>query len=173
MKLLVIDCDGNLISRKGIPTIRLYCKKVDCSDEGKDVILHIRNFEPYCYCEGLEQSKIEKIANEYIKNIEIVQRYRPIGYQEHPTEMLKITLFNPKTTPAVRKLVENAGGLAYEADVQFKNRFLIDSGICGMSIIEFNETDKELKNYGLSTDELYIVDKEEIKLTDEIIKFEY
>lgn len=172
MKALIIDCDY-LISRNGIPTIRLYCKKVNCSDEGKDIVVHIRDFEPYCYVEGLELAQVEEITKDYIKHIEVVQKYRPIGYQEHPTEMLKLTLFNPKNTPAVRKLVENAGGLSYEADIQFKNRYLIDSGICGMSIISFNEEGRKLNNYGISIDELYIVDKEEISTSNEVVKFEY
>lgn len=172
MKLLVIDADY-IISKNGIPTVRLYGKKVGGIDEGKDTVVHIRNFEPYLYTEGLEESKIYEIAKDYIKNIEIVQRYRPIGYQEQPAEMLKITLFNPKTTPTVRKLVENNGGMVYEADILFKNRYLIDSGISGMSIINFDETDKELANYGLSCENLYIVNKEDITITKEIVQIEY
>lgn len=87
--------------------------------------------------------------------------------------MLKVVLFNPKVTPEVRELVEKAEGLCYEADILFRNRFLIDSGIVGMGTIEFNEIGKELNGYGLNCNILYIMGVEDIKVLDEIISIEY
>lgn len=100
-------------------------------------------------------------------------RYRPIGYQVDKVEMLRVVLYNPRVTPEVRGLVEEKGGLVYEADILFRNRFLIDSGINGMSVIEFNHVGKELTGYGLNCGELYIMGMNDIRVLDEIVSIEY
>jgi len=174
MKLLVIDVDY-LSNREGEPVIRLYGKKVGTADEGKDVILHAKGFEAYCYAnvEWSAKEDIEKALGTYIKRIELVKRYQSIGYQTDKSEMIKIVLFNPKSTPECRRILEEMDIQVMEADIQFKNRFLNDTGITGMSIISFNQIGKELKNYGLNCKELYIVDYKDIKLTKDEINIEY
>ncbi len=170
MRIVVLDCDYTY-NRKGEPVIRLYGRKVGGNEE--EVIIHVKRFEPYSYCEGISEEDVIGAAGEYIKRIEKVMRYRPIGYQVDKVEMLRVVLYNPKVTPEVRALVEKAGGIVYEADILFRNRFLIDSGINGMSVIEFNEIGKELGGYGLNCEELYIMEMEDIRVIDEIVSIEY
>lgn len=175
MKLLIIDADY-LSNRAGEPVVRLYGKKVDTHDEGKDVILHAKGFEPYFYAnvDWTAKEDIEKALGAYVKRIELVKRYQPIGYQVEKSEMIKIVLFNPKSTPECRKIIESMDIQAMEADVQFKNRFLIDTGIAGMSIIEFDQIGKELKHYSnLNCNELYIIDYKEIRITNDKVNIEY
>lgn len=170
MKVIVIDADYTY-NRNGEPVIRLYGRKI--SGSGGEVIVHVKGFEPYFYCEGISEEDVMGAAGEYIKRIEKVMRYRPIGYQVDKVEMLRVVLWNPRVTPEVRGLVEKAGGMVYEADILFRNRFLIDSGINGMSTIEFNEIGKELGDYGLNCKELYIMGMEDIRALDEIVSIEY
>lgn len=173
MKGIVIDADY-LSNRAGEPVVRLYCKKIGTSDEGKNFIAHIKGFEPYFYVNSGsdEKENIEEMLKEYVKRIEIVEKYLPIGYQTKKTEMLRVVLYNPKNTPECRRICEEKYSI-FEADILFKNRFLIDMDISGMSVIMFDEIGKELKNYGLNCGELYIVDKNEIKLTTDKINIEY
>lgn len=175
MKLLVIDADY-LSNREGEPVVRLYGKKVGTSDEGKNVILHCKGFEPYFYANIYWDAKkeIEDALGEYVKRIELVKRYQPIGYQTDKSEMIKVVIFNPKATPECRKILELMDIQVMEADVMFKNRFLIDTGITGMSIIEFDQVKKELDHYStLNCKELYIVDYKDVRVTTDKISIEY
>lgn len=178
MKVLVIDIDYTF-NKNQEPVIRIYGKKVGGSVEGEDVVLHVRNFEPYFYCSGedISISEINEVLGGYVKRVEVVKKYKPIGYQREKIDMFKIILKNPRVTPECRKmLVENMGDKIsgiYEADVLFRNRYMIDRGIDGMSVVEFNHIGKELSNYGLNCNEMYIVGLDEIKMTDEKVDFEY
>ncbi len=184
MKLMVIDSDY-AYNRNHEAVIRLYCKVVGGEDEGNDVVLHVLGMEPYFYVDnsGLDvfelQKKVEGVLKGYAKKVDIVMRFRPIGFQKDKVPMLKITLFNPKTTPECREMLktnipEITSSSLYEADIPFHNRFLVDMDINGMDTIQFNEQGKKLENYGLNCNSLYIVDKSEIKvLKDEVVKIEY
>lgn len=188
MKLLVIDSDYTY-SVDNKPIIRIYGKKVggvreDRSEE--DIVVHIYGFEPYIYVDdcgfdvGVLKGMIEKELRGYIKDVSIVQRYKPMGYQLVKSSILKIVLWNPKVVPEVRRLLvdkieEISDSKIYEADIVFRDRFLIDIGIDGMSIIEFNEVGKRLKNYGVGcSGGLYMVEVNDIKICkDEVVKVEY
>lgn len=173
MKVIVVDIDYTY-NRSGEPVIRIYGRKISgATDNDSEIVVHVNGVEPYFYCEGLSEEDVLGVAGEYIKRIEKVGRYRPIGYQVDKVEMLKVVLYNPKVTPDVRSLVEEKGGLVYEADILFRNRYMIDSGIVGMGVIEFNEIGKELEGYGLNCERLYIIGKEDIKVLDEIVNIEY
>ncbi len=184
MKLMLIDADYKF-NRNNEAVIRLYGKIVGGGDEGKSVALHVLGMEPYFYCDnsGVNifelQKTVEKVLKGYVKRVVIVKRFKPIGYQVEKTSMLKITLFNPKTTPECRDMLKNnipeiTSSSLYEADIPYANRFMVDMDINGMDIIEFDEQGKELNNYGLNVQRLYIVDKSEIKiLKDELVKIEY
>ncbi|MDD3474409.1 MAG: 3'-5' exonuclease [Candidatus Dojkabacteria bacterium] len=184
MKMIVIDADY-AYNRNSDAVVRLYGKIVGGVDEGKDIVLHVLGMEPYFYCDnsGLDifelQKIVEKVLKGYAKRVDVVMRYRPVGYQVEKTPMLKITLFNPKTTPECRDMLKNnineiTSASLYEADIVYVNRFMVDMDMNGMDVIEFNENGKELQNYGLNCDKLYIVDRGEIRvLKDEIVKIEY
>ncbi len=174
MDLLVIDCSYE-INKNSEPIIRIFGKKVGTSDEGKDIVLHARGFKPYCYANvaWIAEGEVKTALKGYFETIEKVERYNPIGYQTKKSEMLKIVLFNPKSTPEVRKMLEEMDIQVMEADVPFKNRFMLDTGISGMSVIQFDEIDKQINNYGMNVEELYMVDYKEIYVTDKIVNIEY
>lgn len=173
MRLLIIDCDY-LSNRAGEPVIRLYGKKID-TQNNENVILHVKGFEPYFYAnvEWTAKNDIENALGAYAKRIELVKREKPIGYQTEKSEMIKIVLYNPKSTPECRKILEAIDIQVMEGDIQFKNRFLNDVGITGMSVIEFNQIGKSLPNYGLNTEELYICEVKDIRVTEEKVNIEY
>ncbi len=173
MKLLIIDADYTM-NKLEEPVIRLYGKKVS-SGEGSDVILHVKGFEPYFYanCDWSDLEEIKIVVKEFAKRIETVEKFKSIGYQTKKSEMLKVVLCNPKDTPKCRELLENIDIEVFEADVQFKNRFLIDTGISGMSVIEFNHIGTELPNYGLNCNELYIINYKDVRITNDKVNIEY
>lgn len=174
MDVLVIDCDYKQ-NKKGEPIIRIFGKKVGTSDEGKDIVLHARGFKPYCYANvaWIAEEEVKTALKGYFETIEKVEKYQPIGYQTKKSEMLKIILFDPKSTPEVRKILEEMDIQVMEADIPFKNRFMLDIGMSGMSVIQFDEIDKQMNNYGLNVEELYMVDYNEIYVTDKIVNIEY
>ncbi len=181
MRLIIIDADYTY-NKENEPVIRIYGKEVV---GGKDLVLHVNGFEPYIYLDncGFDTNElivaIDRELKGYIKRIEKVYRFRPIGYQSVKIEMLRLVMFNPRITPEVRRLlVEKIEGITddriYEADILFRDRYLVDMRIDGMTVIEFNETGSVLENYGLGCDNLYIVGIEDIrKCEGEIVKIEY
>lgn len=179
MKLLVVDCDYTY-DRNNNPVIRLYGKNID-NDE--NIVLHVLGFEPYIYISSGEfnifelEKKVNELLKGYIKRIEVVKRFKPLGYQNEKTNMLKVVLFNPRTVPDVRriakeKIPEITDSVIYEADILFRDRYCIDNGINGMSVIWFEG--KNLENYGVGCNILYICElKDVVVMKDEKILIEY
>lgn len=181
MKIIVIDGDYTF-NRLNQPVVRLFGKNVE---NNEDIVLHIIGFKPYFYIDncGLNifelQKWVEKIAKGYIESCEIIKKFKPVGYQIEKSNMLKLTLFNPKNVPELRTLLkknisELTDSRIYEADIVFINRFLVDNEINGMDVIQFDEKGKELENYGLQCNRLFICTAKDIHvLRNEIINIEY
>lgn len=99
----------------------------------------------------------------WIHHLEIVERINFFGFHR-PSKMLKIVLLKPNHVPYVRGLVwENnylkvedvaIGPLVYEANIQFHQRFAIDTKILPFSWIKINTADlvASVDNYGGRTD---------------------
>jgi DNA polymerase I len=181
IKMVVIDADYTYAGDNS-PIVRLYGKNIA---NDKDTVLHVNGFDPYIYIDncGYNINELSKVVSDvlkgYVKRIDMVYRFRPIGYQRVKSEMLKVILFNPKTVPEIRELlVEAIEGLLpdkiYEADIPFRDRFLIDTGIDGMNVISFEDKGNEIKNYGMGCSNLYSIDIYEIiKCEGEIVKIDY
>lgn len=180
-KMLLFDADYTY-NRQNEPIIRLYGKVVGGGDEGNDIVLYIAGFEPYLYLDncGYQIDElvriVESVAKGYVKRVEKVYRYRPIGYQPVKSEMLKITLHNPKVTPDVRAMLpEKITGVTdefiYEADILFRDRFMIDMQISGMDVIEFDGDLLEGLNLGCSN--VYISNVDGIRKVDAVVEIEY
>lgn len=184
MKAILIDTDYKM-NKINEPVVRLYCKLVETDNDGEDIVIHVSGFEPYIYIFKKEfnifefKKNIEIVCKGYVKRVEIVKKFLPIGYQVEKSDVLKLVLFTPKVVENLRILLkERIQGLTdnnmFEADIPYKNRFLVDNNIEGMSIIEFNEKGKELKNYGLQCNKLYICNVNDIRvLKNEVIVFDY
>lgn len=181
LKMVAIDADYTF-SRMNEPVIRLYGKAVGSVDEGKDIVLYVAGFEPYLYLDNcgynidLLLGMVEKECKGYIKRIEKIYRFRPIGYQHVKSEMLKLVLFNPKVTPDVRAMLpEKITGVTdefiYEADILFRDRFMIDMQISGMDVIQFDG--ELLEGINLGCNNVYICDINDIIKADDVVKIEY
>jgi len=129
MKFQLIDAD--YILDNGKPVVRLFGR----DPNGKSVCCFVPGFEPYFY---VQPATIEGVLRNIpeIAQIEPVDMYEPVGYQEHPAEMLKVVVFKPKDVPAIRDEVKNYADRIYETDIMFRNRFMIDSGIFGMGWVQ-------------------------------------
>ena len=108
--------------------------------EGENVEVTIDGFRPYFYVNvlpGMEIDVVEQLWEMGLKT-ELVQRYEPIGYQTKTKSMIKVTAKNPKDVRYWREKVLVLPGITavYEADMLFKNRFLADHDLGGMSWIE-------------------------------------
>ncbi len=180
IKLLVIDCDYTF-NRINQPVIRLFGKNVN---DGEDVILHVTGFKPYIYlgdC-GMDIFELKKIVEEkfrsYIEEVQIVKKFKSIGYQIEKSNFLRLVLYSPKVVRDLRVMLKESieeitDASFYEADIKFNNRYMIDYGIDGMSVVEFNDNGNELDNYGLNCSKLYIVSKDSVKVLNENIMIEY
>lgn len=183
IKILVLDSDYNF-NRLNEPVLRIFGKIVGGDLEGQNVALHILSFEPYIYIDncGYDIFELQKVIetkfHEYVKRVEIVKKFKPIGYQSEKTNVLRIVLHNPKVVPELRDsmkvfIKELTDSQIYEADIPFKNRCLIDLGIDGMKVIEFNEVGKKIDNYGLNCKHLFVCNKEDVRLVNENVMIEY
>jgi DNA polymerase, archaea type len=119
----------------GEPVIQIYGKTRD----GSTKVLGVTSFEPYFYADAEPDhlEEVSKVIEQEGFEARPVQRYRPIGWQSKPTEMLKIVTSTPKDIKDNRNWVESLPGVncLYEADLQFKTRYMVDAGIVGMGWI--------------------------------------
>ena len=144
MDFQILDADYKLVHEVE-PVIRLFGR----SDDGRSVCCLVPGFEPYFYAKpkvlpaGKSENICEDLTEKYpqIKRIEPVERFEPIGYQTQKKPMLRIVVYSPKNVPEIRDdiLREPFIDEIYESDILFRNRFLIDRNISGMSWVSAEE----------------------------------
>ena len=107
-------------------------------------IVKVRNFRPYFYCLVQKDHIDDVISAVYKLNLdnEVVERFKPIGYQSKPVQMLKIYTMSPKDVRETREVIKVLPYVQdiYEADVLFHDRFAADTGITSMKWIEVEES---------------------------------
>ncbi|QQG39583.1 MAG: hypothetical protein HYS81_04355 [Candidatus Aenigmatarchaeota archaeon] len=134
MRLQVLDADYTMLDNK--PLMRIFCKRPD----GKSVCVFYRNFLPYLYAlpRGSDEDVTALLRKRFggeLLNVERVERFLPIGYNDTPAKLLKITLRTPSKVPEAKEALASIAEL-YEADVLFRYRFFSDFGIGGMGWID-------------------------------------
>ena len=131
-KLRILDCTYTH-NWDGEPIIHLY------GEGGKHITRS--GHRPYFYTEFNDKISLEVgkqlLRSRNIDDYEIVERYRPIGYQSKPTLMFKIYTVSPKDVRILRDEVSRIPNIykIYEADIQYKNRWLIDNDLGGFAEI--------------------------------------
>lgn len=108
--------------------------------EGESVTVKVAGFRPYFYA-SVTEGCLEKVAEDLRAmglEVELIERFEPIGYQKAPKKMLRITAIDPKEVRILRDKVRSLPGIraVYETDILFKNRFLIDKSLGGMGWAE-------------------------------------
>ncbi len=134
MKFQILDVDYVLVNSK--PHIRIFGKTSD----GKSIVVFQNNFLPYFYVlpvEGKEEDFKDILKanfNNQIVKVEEAEKFLPIGYQENPVKLSKITLNNPALVPNIRENLANNKTVKeiFEADILFKYRFMCDNNLFGM-----------------------------------------
>lgn len=131
MKRLVQILDVDYFLKDGKPIVRIFCKQED----GQALCGLYEGFRPYFYVE--KNDNIKRKLGELRLEHEEVQRKLPLGYQTSTTAVYKVYVESPQDVPVRRKVLEPAGK-CYEADVQFKYRFMVDHGLRGMGWAEID-----------------------------------
>ncbi|NYT02265.1 MAG: DNA polymerase elongation subunit, partial [Methanosarcinales archaeon] len=132
MLFQILDANYTYDSQ-GYPVVQLFGP----TPEGKSVLCRATGFRPYFYA-GVDLQRMDAAAA-YLRGlgmeVETVERYEPIGYQSSPRKMIMLSLKDPKEVRVMRERAAEAPGVkaVYETDILFKNRFLIDHGLGGMS----------------------------------------
>ncbi|MDD4653480.1 MAG: 3'-5' exonuclease, partial [Methanothrix sp.] len=108
--------------------------------EGRSVTCRVAGFRPYFYA-GVDEKLSESAREELLaqgQEVDVVERFLPIGYQTAPQKMLKITTHDPKEVRSLRERAKEIAGIkaVYETDILFKNRFLIDCSLGGMGWVD-------------------------------------
>lgn len=138
LEFQLLDCDYIIL--ENLPVVRLFGKTKD----DKSVCAFYKRHFPYFYIspkkqleENFEETIKKKFSGLVVKT-EKVHKYKPIGYQNEKSKLVKIVLNDPSRVPEVRdslqreKLVDEV----YEADILFKNRFLADKNLSGFKWIK-------------------------------------
>ncbi|MDI9616204.1 MAG: DNA-directed DNA polymerase [Methanothrix sp.] len=130
MRFQILDANY-VYDRNGHPVVQLF----GVSDGGDSVICRVSGFRPYFYASAHDITHAAEAVRSMGLDVEIVERYEPIGYQSKPSEMLRITAIDPKSVRELRDRVREIPSVkaVYETDILFKNRFLIDTGLGGMA----------------------------------------
>jgi DNA polymerase I len=123
----------------GDPVVRLFCK----DRSSRSCTVFVRGFKPYFYLNPELESEDalgalrEELLQRFnqIRDIQIVDRFTPFGYQDEKKKMLLIVAQDPKNVRELRESAKNYGTI-YEADILFKNRFLVDTGLRSNSWIK-------------------------------------
>ncbi|MBP7069801.1 MAG: DNA polymerase elongation subunit [Methanothrix sp.] len=131
----ILDANYTYDSQRS-PLVQLF----GITKEGESIICRVAGFRPYFYVR-VEQGLLEKAAHELQAmglEVEVVERFEPIGFQTTPKKMLKITTHDPKEVRSLRERAKEVEGVraVYETDILFKNRFLIDCDLGGMSWVD-------------------------------------
>lgn len=112
----------------------------------------IAGFKPYFYARLMKEMKNEILETFRYMNytFETTQKYLPMYFQIEKSEVVRIYASDPREIRTLRETVRNIPGVLeiYEADVLFKNRFMVDKGIFGM-----HGLDKNNKPYNIEKDE--------------------
>ncbi|MCX9085255.1 MAG: DNA-directed DNA polymerase [Candidatus Methanoperedens sp.] len=129
MKFQILDADYTYSDNK--PIVRLYGR----DGSGNSVCCMVTGFEPYFYVKAPPEMAdiLKEKFKDHVKMIEPVKRFEPIGYFKNKIPMLKITLFDPKGVPVIRDDVRKMVDEIYETDILFRNRYMVDNGVGGMS----------------------------------------
>ncbi len=127
MEMQVLDCDYVMLNGK--PIVRLFGKTAD----GKNVCAFHDKKIPYFYIHPPKKELFNAIAEleRLGMDVEIVEKFLPIGYQEKPTRVLKISGTDPSKVPEMKDMAKEYG-TPYEADIMFKYRYMVDNKIKGM-----------------------------------------
>lgn len=133
MNFQILDAD--YVIEGTTPVVRLFGR----DEDGKSVCCYVPGFEPYFYVNASGEldliCKLIKERFDVVKNVEIVQRFEPVGYQKSKKPMIQVTTYEPRHVPEIRDDILQIPGVkeVYETDILFRNRFLIDRGLHGMS----------------------------------------
>jgi DNA polymerase I len=161
MQWQILDVGYTLLRDEAV--ILIYGK----SRNGESRIFRVLGFTPYFYAnpeiEFIDINSLMQYINDDCDlgyTVEIVDRYLPMGYQEHPTKLFKVHYTNPRDTRKFRESIVNNGFASeiYEADILFKNRFMMDLGLHGMGWMEvpgFNIRYDEIKPIDVDYDMSY------------------
>ena len=135
MLFQILDANYTYDAKRN-PLVQLF----GTTPEGKSVTCRAAGFRPYFYA-GVDEKLLESAKSEFLAlglDAEVAERFEPIGFQTAPKRMLRITTHDPKEVRVLREKAKEVAGVkaVYETDILFKNRFLIDTSLGGMSWVD-------------------------------------
>lgn len=119
----------------GLPVITLF----GLTKEGDPVTKYVTGFLPYFYIDSDNVEGIDQLLTGIADSIgimiktDVVDRFGPLGYQSRPRKMIKVTTRNPKDVKILREFCEQSHYTTHESDIFFKDRFMVDHELSGMS----------------------------------------
>lgn len=139
MRFQILDANY-VYDMSGNPVVQLF----GIRDNGDSVICRVSGFRPYFYASAHDITSAAEAVESMDLDVEIVERYEPIGYQSKPIKMLRIIAKDPKSVREIRDRVREIPSVraVYETDILFKNRFLIDTGLGGMAWVKVQDVER-------------------------------
>lgn len=134
MLMQVLDVDYKLLNNR--PIVRIFGR----SKDGKSYCVFVKGHLPYFFVLSGGQNDWKEAVKQRLRGMpELLQvteesRFIPTGFSETPLEALRVVLSNPAKVPEARDALSDFQ--VFEADILFKNRFLVDKGMMGMGWVE-------------------------------------
>lgn len=141
MQHQIIDIDYTVDYKS--PIIRLWCR----GDDGDSHVIRVPDMVPYFYAlpatqddELISRAKHKISLWPVVKDVVIVERFIPVGYQTKRSKMIKIVTTLPRHVRDIRDRLSILPEISdiFEADILFKNRFMVDNGLSGMDWVDDN-----------------------------------
>lgn len=161
---------------KNQPLLRIY----GVTENGNSILAIVKDFYPYFFVEcpynftdldkeQLKSKLSEFLVNksdlkyeEYIMDIEIVEKVNLYHYTQNANKYIKITVMAPKLVSTLREYFEEGKQIGnftfsrttFETKVNFPLRYMIDNGIVGMSWITLKKNTYIIRKNKISTCQL-------------------
>jgi DNA polymerase I len=135
MQIQVLDINYRS-QQDNTPALQLFGNDIS----GNSHRIEITGFQPYFYVQPLKKYIKEVLQSLKAMQLKtgLVKRFKPLGYQSQPIEMIKVWTVSPRDVRELRdkiKLLPYVEKL-YEADILFNQRFMADCNVEGMSWID-------------------------------------
>ncbi|NHJ06068.1 MAG: hypothetical protein EAX90_14675 [Candidatus Heimdallarchaeota archaeon] len=148
LTFMLTDLDYRIKKDSETPIIRLFGK----TDEGKPVVVNIQDFLPYIYVRKNSELPFilqnDPIVGEWVKKTEDIT-LRQYFWGSEIVKLVKLYGSNPTKIIEIKQELEKLGFETFETDIPFLKRYLLDTAIKCLNVVEVKCSTFEEREKGI------------------------